>query len=70
MLSVYHKLQKKIQAEELDVVLSPRNLENWARLAKYDGYLRAAEKTILPVAKCDRALEHTIRSILMLYRWK
>lgn len=70
MLSVYHKLQKKIEAEELDVVLSPRNLENWARLAKYDGFLRAAEKTILPIAKCDRALEHTIRSILMLYRWK
>ena len=70
MLGVYHKLKKKIEAEELDIVISPRNLENWARLAKYDGYVRAAEKTIVPVAKCDRALEHAIRGIIMLYRWK
>ena len=69
ILGVYHKLKKKIESEELDVVISPRNLENWARLAKYDGYVRAAEKTIIPIAKCDRALEDTIRGILMLYRW-
>jgi hypothetical protein len=70
LLSVYHKLKKKIEAEELDVVISPRNLENWARLAQYDGYMAAAERTIIPVAKCDRMLEKTIRSILVLYRWK
>ena len=70
MLGVYHKVKKKVEAEELDVVISPRNLENWARLAKYDGYISAAEKTILPVAKCDRALEDTIRGILMLYKWR
>jgi hypothetical protein len=70
ILGVYHKIKKKIEAEELDVVISPRNLENWARLAKYDGYVRAAEKTIIPVAKCDRALEDTIRGIMMLYKWK
>ncbi len=69
LLGVYHKLKKKIESEELDVVISPRNLENWARLAKYDGYINAAEKTILPIAKCDRALEDTIRGILMLYKW-
>lgn len=69
LLGVYHKLKKKIESEELDVVISPRNLENWARLAKYDGYLAAAEKTIIPIAKCDRVLENTIRSILMLYKW-
>lgn len=69
MLSVYHKLKKKIESEELDVVISPRNLENWARLAKYDGYLAAAEKTIIPIAKCDRVLENTIRGIMMLYKW-
>lgn len=28
IISVYHKLQKKIEAEELDAVISPRNLEN------------------------------------------
>ncbi len=69
LLGVYHKLKKKIEAEELDVVISPRNLENWARLAKYEGYLHAAEKTILPIAKCDRALEETIRGIIILYKW-
>ena len=69
MLGVYHKLKKKIESEELDVVISPRNLENWARLAKYDGYVRAAEKTMLPIAKCDRVLEDTIRGIIVLYKW-
>ncbi|MGN0179252.1 MAG: hypothetical protein ACI4DY_07420, partial [Monoglobaceae bacterium] len=69
ILGVYHKVKKKIEAEELDIVISPRNLENWARLAKFEGYLKAAEKTIIPVAKCDRTLEDTIRGILMLYKW-
>lgn len=70
ILGVYHKLKKKIESEELDVVISPRNLENWAKLAKYDGYIKAAEKTIIPVAKCERALEDTIRGIMMLYKWE
>ena len=70
IIGVYHKIKKKVEAEELDVVISPRNLENWVRLAKYDGYVKAAEKTIIPVAKCDRALEDTIRGIMMLYKWK
>jgi len=69
ILSVYHKLKKKIESEELDIVISPRNLENWARLAKYEGYIAAAEKTIIPIAKCDRVLEDTIRGILVLYKW-
>ncbi len=69
IIGVYHKLQKKIEAEELDVVISPRNLENWARLAKYEGYITAAEKAIIPIAKCDRILEQTIRGILVLYKW-
>lgn len=69
ILSVYHKIKKKIETEELDVVISPRNLENWARLAKYDGYMKAAEKTIIPIAKCDRVLENTFRGIIILYKW-
>jgi hypothetical protein len=69
ILGVYHKLKKKIESEELDIVISPRNLENWARLAKYEGYIAAAEKTIIPIAKCDRVLENTIRGILVLYKW-
>ena len=69
LLGVYHKIKKKVETEELDIVISPRNLENWARLAKYDGYIKAAEKTIIPVAKCDRALEDAMRGVIMLYRW-
>ncbi|MDR3239777.1 MAG: AAA family ATPase [Clostridiales bacterium] len=69
LLGVYHKLKKKIDSEELDLVISPRNLENWARLAKYEGYIAAAEKTIIPIAKCDRVMENTIRGILVLYKW-
>jgi MoxR-like ATPase len=69
LLGVYHKLKKKIDSEELDIVISPRNLENWVRLAKYEGYLASAEKTVIPIAKCDRAMEDTIRGILMLYKW-
>jgi hypothetical protein len=69
ILGVYHKLKKKIESEELDVVISPRNLENWARLAKYEGYIAASEKTIIPIAKCNRVLEDTIRGIIVLYKW-
>ena len=69
LLGVYHKLKKKIESEELDVVISPRNLENWARLAKYEGYVHAAENTIVSIAKCDRVLEDTIRGIIVLYKW-
>ena len=69
MLGVYKKLKKKIETEELETVISPRNLENWARIARYDGYNLAAEKTILPVAKNDKTLEGAIRGIIYLYRW-
>lgn len=69
IIKVYLKIKAKIESEELDVVISPRNLENWARIAKYEGYITAAEKAIIPIAKCDRVLEQAIRGILMLYKW-
>jgi len=69
MLGVYKKIKKKIETEELEIVISPRNLENWARIARHDGFLLAAEKTILPVAKNEKALEVAIRGIIYLYRW-
>jgi hypothetical protein len=31
--------------------------------------MTAAEKSIIPIAKCDRILEQTIRGILMIYKW-
>ena len=46
IISVFNKIKRKIENEELDMVISPRNLENWAKLAKYEGYVSAAEKTI------------------------
>lgn len=70
ILGLYHKIKRKVEAEELDVVISPRNLENWVRLAKYEGYIKAAEKTVIPIAKCDRILEESIRGILRLYKWQ
>lgn len=69
LISVYHKLKKKINSEELDMVISPRNIENWARLAKFEGYIAAAEKTIISIAKCDRSVEEAFRGIIMLYKW-
>jgi MoxR-like ATPase len=69
LLGVYHKIKKKIAAEELDIVISPRNLENWARAAKYEGYIKAAEKTVVPIAKTDVVMKDTIRGILVLYKW-
>jgi MoxR-like ATPase len=69
MLGVYHKLKKKIESEELEIVISPRNLENWARLSRHEGFLRASEKTIIPIAKNDRALEAAIKGIIYLYKW-
>jgi len=69
ILSVYHKLRKKIESEELEIVISPRNLENWARLSRHEGFIQAAEKTIIPIAKNDRALESAIKGIIYLYKW-
>ncbi len=69
ILKVYHQIQKKIEKEELDIVISPRNLEAWAKMAKYEGYIKAADKTILPICKTDKVLENTIMSIIKLYKW-
>lgn len=70
MLEVYHRVKMKSQAEELDIVISPRNLENWARMAKYEGYINASEKTIVPVARGERSTEDMIRKIIASHSWK
>ena len=70
MLEVYHRIKTKAQAEELDLVISPRNLENWARMAGYEGYLSAAEKTIIPIARSERSIEDMIRKIIASHSWK
>lgn len=69
MLAIYNKIRMMIEQNELDIVISPRNLENWARLAKYQGYVEAAETTIIPVAKQDEKLEENIRDLIYTLKW-
>lgn len=63
-MDLYHQIKDKIKREELDVVLSPRNLENWMRLCKYEPVEEAAEKTIIPIAKGDREMETDLRLMI------
>lgn len=70
MLRVYNKIRIMIEEKELDIVISPRNLENWARLARYQGYVEAAETTIVPVARNDKDIEDAIRDIINTFKWK
>ena len=63
-IDLYHQIKDKIKREELDVVLSPRNLENWMRLCKYEPVEEAAEKTIVPIAKGDREMETDLRLMI------
>jgi MoxR-like ATPase len=71
LTGVYTKLKAKISSEEREMVISPRNLENWARLARRGvGYPKAAENAIVPIAKGDRAFEDAIRSIVKRYKWR
>lgn len=69
MIAIYHRIKNLIKTEELEFVISPRNLENWARMARHEGYLRAAEKTLIPIARTDRPFEDSIRGILKTYKW-
>jgi midasin (ATPase involved in ribosome maturation) len=69
IVAIYRKIRNRIQSEELDAVISPRNLENWARMAKYEGYIRAYEKTIVPIARSDKVFENALRGIIQMYRW-
>ena len=70
IISIYHRIKDKIAAEELDMVISPRNLENWARMARYEGYVKASEKTIIPIARNDRTSEDMIRKMIASYKWQ
>jgi len=70
MLAVYHKIRLRIMQEELDAVISPRNLESWAKLALYQPFLGAAELAIVAVAREDEILAKAIRGMLKIYSWK
>ena len=65
MIQIYEKIKNLIKVMESDSGhISPRNLENWAKMAKYTGWKKAAECTILPCANFDEELEEEIKKIL------
>lgn len=69
ILHVYHLIKHNFEAEESDCIISPRNLEVWARMAKYMGFVIAAEYTLVSTAKSDRDMEEKIRSIVAKIEW-
>lgn len=65
MIQIYEKIKNLIKIMESDSGhISPRNLENWARMAKYTSWKKAAECTILPCANFDEELEEEIKKVL------
>ncbi len=67
IIKVYLKIKNMLNNDESNGHISPRNLENWARTARYEGYELAAEHTIVPCANFDTDMEKTIREVLKLY---
>jgi hypothetical protein len=70
MMTVYRQIRQRIRQDEHDAVISPRNLESWARLARYQPFESAALHTIIPVAREDEVLAKAILGILKLYKWQ
>lgn len=65
IIMIYQKIKNLIKTTESETGhISPRNLENWARMAKYTNWQKAAECTILPCANFDEDLEKEIKKIL------
>lgn len=69
VLKFYHQVKTKINREELDIVISPRNLENWMRMSRYVDLIDAAEDTIVPIAKGDKDIETDLRLLLKKMNW-
>lgn len=69
IITVYKGIKAKAEEEEIDITISPRNLENWVKIAQYEGFIAAAESTIIPVAKMDRKLESAIRGLINVHKW-
>lgn len=69
-IKLYHQIKDKIRREELDIVISPRNLENWMRMCKYESVEEAANKTIVPIAKGDRDLEVDLKLLVKQCNWR
>jgi MoxR-like ATPase len=64
MLVVYRKIQAKIENEEREQVVSPRDVLNWAKQTEDSDPLTAAEFTICAIAEDDKRFEEEIYDIV------
>lgn len=69
MLDTYHFIQKVMESRGLKHVISPRNLLNWAKLAKHCGYTLAGELTLAGVVQNDSLAKQMITSYLNSQYW-
>lgn len=69
ILSVYLKIKELIKQEELDYVISARNLENWVKLSKFAGYKKASNMTIISITKNDDYYKEIIKSFINDENW-
>ncbi len=69
ILFVYHRIKNMFEQNGYDLVISPRNLESWARMSKYLGFVVAAEYTLISTARADRETEKAIRDIVSGICW-
>lgn len=67
ILSVKHKLD--ILSEKAGIGFSMKHIESWVKLAKYEGYVISAEKTLVPMAGNNEDLKDLIKSIIFEHRW-
>lgn len=65
MVLIYNKISNKLEAEQIDAVISARNLVNWAKKSKYISPLKAATTTIVnPIAGNDKELREELIEII------
>lgn len=68
IISIYEKIKTFLQNQDIsNGHISARNLENWVRTARYEGYQNAAEHTIISCAEFDQDLEKAIRKLVKMY---
>lgn len=69
IIEVYNRIQALVKSGESDCAISVRNLLSWVRLAKYEDYRSAAEKTIVGSAVNSEETRIAYSDILNLFFW-
>lgn len=69
MLSVFHKIKALFEDNAYDGTISIRNLLSWAKMAMYEDYISAAEKTVLGCILGEPELRAAGRDILNIFTW-